>query len=82
MFKKQIQGLQFKFNILKLKYIRIKRVNHHLKTLKFCLYTMIKIGSPVTESEILVTTAATSVYIDTISELNRIVDDHRYRLDI
>ena len=81
MVKKQIRNLQFKFNILRLKYVRMKRVNHYLKTLKFCLYNMIKIGTPISESEILVTTMATSVYIDTISELNKIVDEHRYRLD-
>lgn len=81
MLNKKLNAIKFKFGVFKVKYSHMRLMKHYLKTLKFCIYHMVKIGIPVSDGEKMLMEALLSVYDETIMELNKNVDVHRKRID-
>lgn len=69
--KKRIQHLKFKYTTFKCKRAHKNVINHQLKTLKFCLFTSIDIGFPVSNEECEVLQKIISLYNDTSIDMNK-----------
>lgn len=81
MLNKKIKWLQFRFGILRTKHSHWKLVKHYLKTLKFCLHYIHKIGAPTNDTEEETIKRLISLYDETIADISKDVEWVRRYLD-
>ena len=69
--KNKINEIRFKYACLKCKRSHKKVIKHQLKTLKFCIFTIIDVGYPINDIEREILERAVSLYNETITNIHK-----------